>query len=72
MNIDLVVSERYADALEWCSNNGVDAALACPMHLGDIRLRRMRKPVVKLVGEPYGGDFGQLVSEVESRGGRIV
>jgi hypothetical protein len=72
MNIDLVVSERYADAVVWCGQNGKDASLACPMHLADIRLRGMRKPVVKLVGEPYGGDFGQLVNEVSGRGGRFV
>jgi len=47
---DIVVAERYGDAATWCIQNGLDQRLAAASHQIDIRLMRLRKPLVKVLG----------------------
>lgn len=66
--MDMVLSDRYHQAVAWCEQNGVDKRLAVDEHGLAIRLMRLRKPVVKLVGSVDQHSL-ELIAE---RFGRIV
>ena len=71
-NIDLVVAERYGEALGWCQQNSVDIALADAITNAAIRLRGFPHPVVKVVGDPYESSIQDLSDLVEIAGGTLL
>jgi hypothetical protein len=71
-NIDLVVAERFGDALAWCEQNRLDTRYASSIDSAAIRIQRVRKPIVKVIGDPYESSLMDLASQVELAGGMLI